>query len=157
MFVMHHPLEGKKELAIKCLDLLAMKKLYGTDPLFIFDPNDNSNAPDSQYHRNALAFWNIYPRFLRDVFTKAFTEGISDPQHGRVRESHWRAVMVRLRDSIIYCTHCVPPAPSSAAARTHRPELCDVESRHVALRASRRRRKEIRLHPADRGSDDTSG
>ena len=106
MFVMHHPLEGKKELAIKCLDLPAMKKLYGTEPLFIFDPSDNSNAPDPQYQRNALAFWTVYPRFLRDLFTKAFTDGIRDPQHGRVRESNWRAVMVRLRDSIVYCTHC---------------------------------------------------
>lgn len=106
MFVMHHPLEGKKELAIKCLDLPAMKKLYGTEPLFIFDPADDSNAPDPQSHRNALAFWPLYPRFLRDLFTKAFTEGIRDPQHGRVRESNWRSAMVRLRDSIIYCTHC---------------------------------------------------
>jgi serine/threonine protein kinase len=106
MFVMHHPLEGKQELAIKCLDLIAMKKLYGTEPLFIFDPADNSNAPDPQHQRNALAFWSVYPRFLRDVFTKAFTDGIKDPQHGRVRESNWRAVMVRLRDSIVYCTHC---------------------------------------------------
>ena len=118
MFVMHHPLEGKKELEIKCLDLPAMKKLYGTEPLFIFDPVDSSNEPDRQYHRNAVAFWTVYPRFLRDLFTKAFTEGIKDPQHGRVRESNWRAVMVRLRDSIIYCTHCNaenfhdPDAPS---------------------------------------------
>lgn len=106
MFVMHHPLEGRKEVAIKCLDLPAMKKLYGTEPLFIFDPDDDSNAPDPQYHRNAIAFWTVYPRFVRDLFTKAFTDGIRDPQHGRVRESNWRAVMVRLRDSIIYCTHC---------------------------------------------------
>jgi serine/threonine protein kinase len=106
MFVMHHPLEGKKELAIKCLDLPAMKKLYGTEPLFIFDPADDANAPDPQSQRNALAFWPLYPRFLRDLFTKAFTEGIRDPQHGRVRESNWRSAMVRLRDSIIYCTHC---------------------------------------------------
>jgi len=106
MFVMHHPLEGKKELAIKCLDWPAMKKLYGTEPLFIFDPADDSNAPDPQSHRNALAFWPLYPRFLRDLFTKAFTDGIRDPQHGRVRESNWRSAMVRLRDSIIYCTHC---------------------------------------------------
>jgi len=106
MFVMHHPLEGKKELAIKCLDLPAMKKLYGTEPLFIFDPADDSNAPDPQSQRNALAFWPLYPRFLRDLFTKAFTDGIRDPQHGRVRESNWRSAMVRLRDSIIYCTHC---------------------------------------------------
>ncbi|HYW72340.1 MAG TPA: hypothetical protein VE961_14985 [Pyrinomonadaceae bacterium] len=106
MFMMHHPLEGKRELAIKCLDLPAMKKLYGTEALFIFDPKDGSNAPDPQHQRNALVFWQIYPEFLRDLFTKAFTEGIADPQHGRVRESHWRAAMARLRDAIVYCTHC---------------------------------------------------
>ena len=106
MFMMHHPLEGKKELAIKCLDLPAMKKLYGTEPVFIFDPEDDSNAPDPHHQRNPLVFWSIYPKFLRELFTKAFTEGIRDPQHGRVRESNWRAAMVRLRDSIIYCAHC---------------------------------------------------
>jgi DNA-binding helix-hairpin-helix protein with protein kinase domain len=106
MFMMHHPLEGKRELAIKCLDLPAMKKLYGTEPLFIFDPHDKSNAPDSQHQRNALVFWQIYPQFLRDLFIRAFTEGLADPQHGRVRESNWRAAMVRLRDAIVYCSHC---------------------------------------------------
>ena len=106
MFMMHHPLEGKKELEIKCLDLPAMKKLYGTEPLFIFDPADKSNAPDATHQKNALVFWAIYPKFLRELFTKAFTEGLRDPLHGRVRESNWRASMVRLRDSIIYCGHC---------------------------------------------------
>lgn len=106
MFMMHHPLEGKRELAIKCLDLPAMRKLYGTEPLFIFDPADDSNAPDPALQKNALVFWTIYPKFLRELFTRAFTEGIRDPLHGRVRESNWRAVMVRLRDSIIYCGHC---------------------------------------------------
>jgi len=83
-----------------------MKKLYGTEPLFIFDPSDDSNAPDPKHQRNALVFWSVYPKFLRDLFTKAFTEGLSDPQHGRVRESNWRTAMVRLRDAIIYCSHC---------------------------------------------------
>ena len=106
LFMMHHPLEGKKELAIKCLDLPAMNKLYGTEPVFIFDPGDDSNAPDPAQQKNALVFWAIYPGFLRELFTKAFTEGLRDPLHGRVRESNWRAVMVRLRDSIIYCSHC---------------------------------------------------
>src|SRR6185437_12608929 len=70
MFVMHHPLEGKKELAIKCLDLPAMKKLYGTEPVFIFDPADDSNAPDPNHQRNPLVFWAIYPKFLRELFTR---------------------------------------------------------------------------------------
>ena len=106
MFMVHHPLEGKKESFIKCLDLPAMTKLYGTEPVFIFDPGDHSNEPMPGYHDNPIAFWPIYPQFLRNLFTKAFTDGIRDPQNGRVRESEWRAAMVRLRDSILYCPHC---------------------------------------------------
>jgi len=106
MFMVHHPLEGKRELEIHCLDLPAMTELYGTDPLFIFDPDDDSNRPVPGYHDNVLAFWPLYPQFLRDLFTKAFTEGIRDPQNDRVRESEWRAAMVRLRDSIVYCAGC---------------------------------------------------
>lgn len=106
MFMMHHPLEGKRELAIKCLDLHAMRRLYGDEPLFIFDPTDQSNAPDPRYHKNALVFWSLYPQTLRDLFTRAFTEGLRDPQHGRVRESHWRAELARMRDAIIYCAKC---------------------------------------------------
>jgi eukaryotic-like serine/threonine-protein kinase len=106
MFMMHHPLEGQKELEIKCFDLPAMTKLYGTKPVFIFDPDDDSNRPVRTHHDNALEFWPIYPQFLRNLFTKAFTDGIRDPQNGRVRESEWRAAMVRLRDSIVYCANC---------------------------------------------------
>lgn len=106
LFMVHHPLEGKKELAIHSFDLAAMTRLYGIEPLFIFDPDDRSNEPVPGYHDNALATWPIYPRFLRDLFTRAFTCGITDPAHGRVREGEWRAAMIRLRDSIVYCGNC---------------------------------------------------
>ncbi len=105
MLMVHHPLEGKHEVDIKCLDLPAMNKLYGTDPLFIFDPNDNSNRPVPGYHDNALAFWPLYPQFVRDMFIKAFTDGLHDPD-ARVRESEWRGVMVHMRDALIYCPNC---------------------------------------------------
>jgi DNA-binding helix-hairpin-helix protein with protein kinase domain len=106
LFMVHHPLEGAREAAIRCLDLPAMTQLYGTHPIFIFDPADDSNRPVPGYHDNALAFWPIYPQFLRDLFTRAFTEGLRDPQNGRVRESEWRAAMVQLRDALVYCTAC---------------------------------------------------
>jgi eukaryotic-like serine/threonine-protein kinase len=106
MFMMHHPLEGNKESSLKALDFVAMTKLYGTEPVFIFDPDDDSNRPVPGYHDNALMFWSIYPQFLRDLFTKAFTYGIRDPKSGRVSETEWQAVMARLRDSIIYCGEC---------------------------------------------------
>jgi len=106
MLMVHHPLEGRQESSIKCLDLPARTKLYGTHPLFIFDPDDDANQPVPGHHDNAIAYWPIYPQFLRDLFIKAFTDGIRDPVNGRVRESQWRSAMVRLRDSIMYCAGC---------------------------------------------------
>jgi serine/threonine protein kinase len=105
MLLVHHPLDGKREAEIRCLDLPAKTKLYGKEPIFIFDPNDESNRPVAGYQDNALIFWAIYPLFLRDRFIKAFTIGLHDP-HERIKETIWRAEMVRLRDSIIYCQHC---------------------------------------------------
>lgn len=106
MLMNHHPLEGAREAAIHCLDLPAMMRLYGTNPLFIFDPDDPSNRPVPGYHDNALALWPVYPQFIKDLFIRAFTDGIRDPEHGRVRESEWRAALVHLRDSIVYCPGC---------------------------------------------------
>ncbi|MEX1021237.1 MAG: hypothetical protein WDZ49_16370 [Litorilinea sp.] len=102
----HHPLEGAKEAAIRCFDLPAMTRLYGEEPVFIFDPQDSSNRPVPGLHDNAAAFWPVYPTFIRDLFTRAFTIGLHDPAHGRVRESEWRAALVRLRDSLYYCVNC---------------------------------------------------
>jgi serine/threonine protein kinase len=106
IFMVHHPLEGRRELAIHSFDLPAMTKLYGKEPLFIFDPEDRANEAVPGYHDNALESWPIYPKFLRDVFTKAFTAGIRDAEHGRIREGEWRSALVRLRDSIYYCPAC---------------------------------------------------
>jgi eukaryotic-like serine/threonine-protein kinase len=103
MFFMHHPLEGKRDAEIKCFDLPAMNKLYGYEPLFIFDPNNDENQPIPGFHDNAIVFWPLYPLFLKKMFLKAFTAGIKDPSNGRIRESEWRAAMISLRDSIIYC------------------------------------------------------
>jgi DNA-binding helix-hairpin-helix protein with protein kinase domain len=105
IFLIHHPLEGKKEAAIHALDLPAMTKLYGTDPLFIFDPSDISNRPEKGYHDNALAYWPIYPNFLQKLFIEAFTVGLHSSQK-RVRESIWRSAMEKMSDIIFYCSNC---------------------------------------------------
>lgn len=99
-----HPLDGRKEAEIHCFDRPAMERLYGKEPVFIFDPDDHSNEPVPGVQDNALAFWPIYPTFLKELFTKSFTQGLMDAAHGRVRESTWRAAMSKLRDSIFYCS-----------------------------------------------------
>lgn len=102
-FVIHHPLEGTLEANIHCMDLPAMNKLYGTHPVFIFDPNDESNRPVPGLHDNALLIWPLLPGFLRKLFTRSFTDGLYDPLHGRVRESEWRNALSQCRDLIFYC------------------------------------------------------
>ncbi len=105
IFMIHHPLEGRREREVNCLDLNAMQRLYGTDALFIFDPKQGANRPVAGVHNNATVFWNFYPGYVRDVFTRAFTEGLRDPS-ARVRESEWRTVFTRMRDQIYYCDKC---------------------------------------------------
>jgi serine/threonine protein kinase len=106
MLMLAHPLDGERESSIRCLDEPAMRKLYGSEPIFIWDPNDESNRPDTERHHNALEFWKIYPEFLKKLFTRTFTDGIRDPVNGRVTETEWQKGLVRLQDSIIYCFSC---------------------------------------------------
>lgn len=103
---LNHPLEGKAESTIKSLDIPSMTKLYGLNPVFIFDPDDSSNIPDPIYHKNAIIYWNIYPEFFKKLFTKSFTKGIFDPQYGRVRETEWQVALLELRDMMYYCGKC---------------------------------------------------
>ncbi len=106
LLMIHHPLEGKLESKIRCFDIHAMNQLYGIDPVFIYDPMNDTNRPVSSIHDNAIAFWPLYPAFIRDLFIRAFTDGIRDSVNGRVTEGEWKRAMVRARDTIIYCTHC---------------------------------------------------
>lgn len=106
LLMVHHPLEGRRESSIDCFDRAAMNHLYGEDPRFIFDPEDDTNAPDPGRHPNAIVNWRLYPSFIRDLFTRSFTAGIADPEHGRVRESEWRAAMTRLGDLVAPCPRC---------------------------------------------------
>jgi len=104
--MVHHPLDGEKMTYTPVLDAAAIKRLYGTEPVFIFDPNNTTNRPVPGYHVNVQDYWPLYPQSLRDMFTRAFTAGLVDPYNGRIRETEWRKVLVQLRDTIIYCPQC---------------------------------------------------
>ncbi len=115
IFHIHHPLKGKRVLSIHCWDLPSQEKILGTEPLFIFDPDDPSNrAVDRSFNmdgsteggHNALLYWPIFPQFLRDTLLRAFTTGLKDPENGRVTEGEWRKVLSQLRDAIFYCAWC---------------------------------------------------
>jgi DNA-binding helix-hairpin-helix protein with protein kinase domain len=98
-----HPLDGRREASIRCMDMPALEKLYGFEPLYIFDPKDNSNAPVPGIHDNPLAFQSIYPSGIRSLFELSFTEGLHYPTK-RVRESKWRDAFAKARDSLVPCS-----------------------------------------------------
>lgn len=102
MLMMHHPLEGRQEKNIKCFDLPAMTKLYGKNPIFIFDPNNASNRPVPGYQDNPLSFWPIYTEQIRQLFIRAFTVGIRDPNR-RITEKLWRESLIDLKNAVVLC------------------------------------------------------
>ncbi|MBQ0852648.1 serine/threonine protein kinase [Streptomyces sp. BH-SS-21] len=106
MFLMnHHPLKGRRELAIHCLDEAAERKLYGKNPLFVFDPADDSNEPDPMEHATVLATWDASAGALQKLFRRSFTAGLHDPAV-RVRESEWRDALRAVRDAVVECASC---------------------------------------------------
>jgi serine/threonine protein kinase len=109
ILVLQHPLVGKREWDIP-LHMSEENQIYfyGRNPVFIFDPVDHSNelVPGQREYEDALAAWPIYPAFIRDLFTRAFTDGLRDPDNGRVTDGEWRRAFARLRDSIFCCPAC---------------------------------------------------
>jgi DNA-binding helix-hairpin-helix protein with protein kinase domain len=98
---MGHPLEGARtERGLR--DGAWLNRHFGASPLFVFDPSDDSNRPTMDI---VNAYWNVYPDFLREAFTRAFTEGLRDPA-ARVTESEWIKILGRLRDALMQCAHC---------------------------------------------------
>ena len=105
MLMVSHPLDGKNEVSIKCMDDIARKRLYGDHPVFIFDPNNDENRPVQGIHDNAFIFWEIYPEYIKKLFIQAFTEGLNMPGR-RIPETQWMDALARMISGIIICPSC---------------------------------------------------
>jgi len=101
-----HPFDGKRWVETQVWDDNAKKKFYGKEPVFIFDPNNDSNRPVAGVQDNAEIFWEMYPRHIRDNFTKVFTTGLTDRENGRLLEEDWIDAFRKLQETIFSCSHC---------------------------------------------------
>jgi eukaryotic-like serine/threonine-protein kinase len=110
LFMHGHPLEGvRTDESYSWADQshhsetdLALRH-FGTEPVFMFDPDDHSNPP--RPGDPVGIWWRLYPRFFRAVFERAFTSGLRDPTGlGRVTEGVWRRALVRLADCVSVCS-----------------------------------------------------
>jgi eukaryotic-like serine/threonine-protein kinase len=103
LLMVSHPLEGLRMARADVFGREEALELYGRHPVFVFDPHDTSNGPDPERHWHAAIYWSLYPRMIRELFVRAFTDGLSDPMGGRVREGEWRDCLARLLDLLVPC------------------------------------------------------
>lgn len=103
LLLMHHALEGKR-LCNCVLDETTQKQIYGTEPLFIFDPDDTSNAPLPGSNPDRV--WPRFPVHMQQMFQRAFSQkALLEPRY-RPKEIEWVRELVRLRSEVVACPHC---------------------------------------------------
>jgi serine/threonine protein kinase len=105
LFCRHDPLMGKAYVDSICITEKREAELYGIKPVFIFDPNDKSNAPVKGVHSNPIKLWPLYPAYFQDAFIKSFVDGMKDP-NARLTEFDWQKVLAKLRDTLVNCPSC---------------------------------------------------
>lgn len=105
MLFVEHPLEGKYSTP-PCMTPELEKKFYGSDPVFVLDPEDDRNAANNQLNTNTLRFWNIYPEYIRELFIRSFGKNSVKPPYDRIIERTWLDAFVRLRSETVPCPSC---------------------------------------------------
>lgn len=99
----NHPLEGKNGCPV-CMDAAHEKKIYGTNPVFMFDPADDSNRPVQGLHKGAISRWPFLPEYLRKEFIKAFSKELMSEPAKRIIDQEWLRLFIRMRGEIFKCS-----------------------------------------------------
>ena len=102
LFFLNHPLEGKRSLT-PAMTPAHQEFLYGTDPLFIMDPDNKENAPDPVIHSNVLTIWPCLPSYMQDLFCRAFSQKAFKNPNLRPTEYEWMKNLVKFRSEIVEC------------------------------------------------------
>ncbi len=103
LFCLNHPLEGKKYL-VPALTNEDQQKLYGSNPVFMMDPDDKSNGPDPVVHANSIQIWPCLPDYIQEIFLKSFSKKAFEKPSARPSEKEWLNVLTRFRSDIISCS-----------------------------------------------------
>lgn len=106
LFYANHPFEGAKVVACPCMTESFEKRFYGSEALFIYDPNDKTNLPVRGIHQNVIRRWPVFPKLLRDTFTEEFSQNKLKTPNSRMIEQNWEKVISQVRDCLVVCPHC---------------------------------------------------
>lgn len=106
LFYANHPFEGAKVVACPCMTESFEKKFYGSEALFIYDPDDKSNLPVRGIHQNVIRRWPAFPAKLRETFMEEFSQDKLKNPNKRMLETKWEKQIAGIRDSLVKCPHC---------------------------------------------------
>ena len=127
LFCLNHPLEGKRYLE-PGLPPELQEKLYGTEPLFIMDKNDQRNGPHPVAHKNTLTVWPCLPSYMQDFFQEVFSQKSLLHPSCRPAEIEWLKVLTRFRSDIVECS-----CGNEIFTKNGRPCKCDACGRAARI------------------------
>ncbi len=109
LFVRTHPLEGVRTLSVPEMNDYFLQKCYGSDPIFIADPTDNSNGPNRSIDgvSNFYVRWPLLSSGMRDLFTRAFSKkAMLENENLFPSERDWMRELLKYRSTFIKCPAC---------------------------------------------------
>ena len=99
-----HPMHGAMHDKIRIFDPHAVKYLYGTNPVFVFDSHNRENAlPNHEPYSSAKKYWEMLPDFIKALFMQAFTIGLNNPAK-RVTDIEWVHALSQMLDMRHLCS-----------------------------------------------------
>lgn len=98
-----HPLEGVGAIA-PVMSRRLEQRIYGTDPVFIFDSEKKENRPDPKIHYKAIRMWETFPDFIKDMFQRSFGEAAMRKPALRPSDADWMASLIRWQNLLIPCS-----------------------------------------------------
>ena len=125
LFIRHDPLMGANYVNSVFITEEKELELYGTKPVFVFDPNDQTNRPATGVHNNPIKFWPKYPKYLQNAFIQSFCEGMKNPNK-RLPENEWQKLLIQLRDDIVVCSCGAPTFITNAKFDSNNISSCEV-------------------------------
>lgn len=105
LLTMTHPLEGKRSLSIFLTPEMELQ-LYGTDPVFILDPDDDRNRPVTGVHVAIEKIWPELPSYMKDMFIRQFSREVMMHPEKRATEGEWLDLLMRFYSEIVPCPSC---------------------------------------------------
>lgn len=124
-----HPLEGKAT-ADTVFSERERARVYGEEPLFVFDATSEANALSPDVYGVTIAAWQEMPSYLRDLFMRAFSQESLRDGRDRPIDAEWMAALARLRSEIQPC----PCGESEVIVESGKPAVCEACGRSLAPR-----------------------